>query len=248
MKILIVGDSFVAGSGAEGLSYAFQLQYKKTIDVTVLDFAGGGNDVIAHHVLKNFSDYNAIIINWTSSCRYDVCYSDSKKIKIHKGRSCQHNEGEKLWIHSGGWRGSWQIDSTKPLFHTMYKNHFDIEDSWRRTLTHMLTIDVLLKNKPHLHLFSFNTFECVSFGDYEKNLEKEYNKSKWGKYKDQNKWLDLIDWSNVWFHINQKSSTGGIIDWCHDNTEDIGHHPSKESHTKFLNDVVEPWINNINEK
>ena len=34
------------------------------------------------------------------------------------------------------------------------------------------------------------------------------------------------------------------MDWCHDNTNDKGHHPTDYGHEQFYNLVVKPWLLN----
>jgi len=240
MKTLVVGDSFVYNRIP---TYALFLK-KIEPDVTIKGLIGGGNDIISYQLLCEFEKYDRFIINWTSTCRYDVLVSDETKKKFFERNSNHHVVNESYFINSGGWRGLWYRQSGKKLFDSMYKYHFDIENSWRVTLEYMLMVHKLLEGKPHIHFFSYDTFEAQDFGQYEKKDRKErvYNKQKWQNFLNKNKWTNLIDWDKVWFHKNEYTNTGGIMDWCHDNTLDDGHHPTERASREFVHKVLQPWL------
>lgn len=238
MKTLVVGDSFVANKID---TYAKFLQdIEPGVDVKGL--SGGGNDIISYQLLCELKKYDRFVINWTSTCRYDVLVSDEIKKKLFNNNCNHHFVNNHYFVNSGGWRGNWTKESTKDMFDGMYKYHFDIENSWRTTLQNMLLVHKLLQGKPHINFFSYDTFENVDFGAYEKNQTKHYNKSKWMQFKQKNSWLQHIDWDKVWFHKNSQTETGGVMDWCHDNTEDNGHHPSAQGAKAFLQTVLIPWL------
>ena len=238
MKTLVVGDSFVANKIP---TYAkFLQEIEPGVDVKGL--SGGGNDIISYQLLCEFEKYDRFIINWTSTCRYDVLVSDDIKKKFFNNNCNYHFVNNHYFVNSGGWRGNWTKESTKDMFDGMYKYHFDIENSWRTTLQNMLLVHKLLQSKPHINFFSYDTFENVDFGAYEKNQTKHYNKSKWIRFKQKNSWLQHIDWDKVWFHKNSQTETGGVMDWCHDNTEDNGHHPSAQGSKAFLQTILIPWL------
>ena len=108
-------------------------------------------------------------------------YNHETKKKFFQRNINDHWVNESYFINSGGWRGLWYRQSGKKLFDSMYKYHFDIENSWRVTLEYMLMVHKLLEGKPHIHFFSYDTFEAQDFGQYEKKDRKErvYNKQKW---------------------------------------------------------------------
>jgi len=242
MKILIVGSSLVNSE-----SWAHMLKNSSTHDIDIHQFNGGGNEIISHTIMNHYEDYDAFINVWSPTDGVDILYSDRRKIKLHSGQSAQTKDGKNLWVHSAGWSGSWHVDSTDGVFRSYYKNQFDAEDSWQKTLARILVVHKLISNKPHLDMFSHNTLERISFGMHDKNSLKEYDKEKWKSFKEQTQWVKLIDWSSFWFHSNEVSNTGGIMDWCHDNTSDDGLHPSVQGHEQFLNNIIKPWINNLNE-
>jgi len=245
-KTLIVGDSFVSDI------------VKTYADCIVQDYAckkiglsGGGNTIIADTVISNFIDFDNIIINWTSACRYDILNTDKSLIKMFKlSKNTHHVIDNKFWLISGGWRGSWRITETKFIFEPLYKYHFQIEDAWRRSLQNVLLVQNLLSNnnKNFFQMFSYDMFECQSFAHQSKQdrSQRIYNKKRWKKFCNNNSWLKFIDWNKIWFNSNQYSNTGGIMDWCHDNTEDTDHHPTKEGHEQFYQSIIKPWLDQHN--
>jgi len=238
MKTLVVGDSFVTNKIQ---TYADHL-CKIESDVVVKGLPGSGNDLISHVLLNEYKNYDRFIINWTSTCRYDLLISDDIKQNLYLDNCNHHYYNNQLFVNSGGWRGNWQKESTNTMFSSMYKHHFDVENSWRTTLQNMVMVHQLLQNKPHINFFSYDTFECIDFGSYEKQNTKNYDGKKWEKFKQKNKWISNIEWNNVWFHKNSYTNTGGVMDWCHDNTDDTGHHPSGEGAKMFLLKVLTPWL------
>jgi len=238
MKTLVVGDSFVANK----IDTYAKLLHDIQPDVTVKGLSGSGNDLISYQILTELHKHDRFIINWTSTCRYDVLVSDKIKRDFFANDCNYHFVNDYYFVNSGGWRGNWTKESTKDMFNGMYKYHFDIENSWRTTLQNMLLVHKLLQDKPHINFFSYDTFENVDFGAYEKNQTKHYNKSRWSLFKQKNPWLKQIDWDKVWFHKNSQTETGGIMDWCHDNTKDIGHHPSSHGAKAFLQTILIPWL------
>lgn len=254
-KILIVGDSFVGDIdnyeyyGVDTYAHYVIKNYKG--HSTMLGIPGSGNDCIANTVLTHFEKYNLIIINWSSTCRYDILLTDKKLIKLFKNQATANKIIDNaFWLFSGGWRGFWSRESAKYIFESLYKYHFQIEDSWRRTLEKILLVQKLLDqhNKKHLHIFSYDTFESQSFGDYEKEFQPKriYNKQKWQKFSQTQHITKLIDWNKIWFHKNQYSNTGGIMDWCHDYTSDTGHHPTTVGHQQFYQSIIKPWLEQHN--
>ena len=246
MSTLIVGDSFVHDIVQ---TYA-DLARKENKNIKIIGLPGAGNDAIANTVVSKFKSFDNIIINWTSCCRYDVQINSHRLIKSVKGGSNNSVIDNKFWLHSGGWRGNWREDVSKFVFEPMYKYHFNIEDSWRRTLQNILMVQKTLdcEQKNYLNLFSYDTFVSQSFSDYEKEYQSSrlYNKNKWHKFLTNNTWTRLIDWKKVWFHKNQHSDTGGILDWCHDNTFDTSHHPTEKGHQQFYQSVFKPWLDQHN--
>ena len=120
MKTLVVGDSFVYNRIP---TYALFLK-KIEPDITIKGLIGGGNDIISYQLLCEFEKYDRFIINWTSTCRYDVLVSDETKKKFFERNSNHHVVNESYFINSGGWRGLWYRQSGKKLFDSMYKYHF----------------------------------------------------------------------------------------------------------------------------
>jgi len=86
MKTLVVGDSFVYNRIP---TYALFLK-KIEPDVTIKGLIGGGNDIISYQLLCEFEKYDRFIINWTSTCRYDVLVSDETKKKFFERNSNHH--------------------------------------------------------------------------------------------------------------------------------------------------------------
>lgn len=247
-KILICGGSFVHENGS--FTYADHIKADFS-DVTVIGVPGAGNDLTSNIVLSNFLEYETIIIDWTPTSRYDIQISDQNLIKLFEDIDIKKSFiDNNYWLMSGGSGSQHTQPGFNKIWHVLWKYHFQIEDSWRRTLQQILCTQQLLTNynKNHLSLFSNDTFENQSFGDYEKEFQhtRSYDKSKWLKFLKNNKWTDLVDWPAIWFHKNQYTSTGGILDWCHDNTEDIGHHPSNNGHKQFYQSVLKPWIEAYN--
>ena len=242
MKTLVVGDSFVANKIDTYAKFLKDIQP----DVTIKGLSGSGNDLICYQILAELHQHDRFVINWTSTCRYDVLVSDKTKRNIFANDCNYHFVNDYYFVNSGGWRGNWIKESTKDMFDNMYKYHFDIENSWRTTLQNMLLVHKLLQGKPHINFFSYDTFENVNFGAYEKNQTKHYNRSKWNQFKQKNSWIQHIDWDKVWLHKNTHTETGGIMDWCHDNTQDTGHHPSSDGAKAFLQRVLIPWLAQTN--
>ena len=238
MKTLVIGDSFVQNKNT---TYAHFLS-DIVSNVTVRGLSGSGNDLISYLFLTEYKKFDRFIINWTSTCRYDVLVSDDIKKNIFRNKCNHHFVNSHYFVNSGGWRGNWIKESTKDMFDPMYKYHFDMENSWRTTLQNILMVHTLLQGKPHINFFSYDTFECASYGAYEKQFTKKYDKSRWEKFIKKNKWTDEIDWNKIWFHKNAHTNTGGIMDWCHDNTNDHGHHPSADGAKAFLQKVLLPWL------
>jgi len=245
-KILLVGDSFV-----KDVVPTYANCVAKEFSCDVIGLPGSGNDCISNTVMSNFLPYECIIINWSSTCRYDIQITDKFLIKMFKTDGPTHNiVNNKFWLSSGGWRGLWQKLSHKVIFEAIYKHHFQIEDAWRRSLTNILLTQNLLynENKKIFQMFSYDTFESQSFCEYEKKYQSTrlYNKERWQKFCQANSWIKNIRWDDIWFYKNQYTSTGGIMDWCHDNTDDIGHHPTEKGHQQFYHSIIKPWIEQHN--
>ena len=51
---------------------------KQIANVDIIGIPGAGNDAIANTVLSKFNDYDNVIINWTSTCRYDLQLSSNQ--------------------------------------------------------------------------------------------------------------------------------------------------------------------------
>ena len=246
MNTLIVGDSFVHDI-VKTYADCARKDYK---DIQIIGLPGAGNDAIANTVLQNFKNFNKVIINWTSTCRYDIHISEKKLIKNLKKGTTNAVIDNKFWLFSGGWRGNWAKELSNFIFKPLYANNFDIEDSWRRTLQHILMVQKTLNcyNKKHLSIFSYDTFVSQSFSDYEKQYQatRLYNKNRWQKYLGSNNYTSLIDWQHIWFHKYKHSDTGGILDWCHDNTHDDSHHPTELGHQRFYHSIIKPWLEQDN--
>lgn len=242
MSTLIVGESFVHDIVT---TYAdICRQHYKT--VVPLGLPGAGNDLIANTVISKYKEYKNIIINWTSTCRYDILINEKSTINSLKRDSSYNVLDNQFWLCSGGWRGNWKNRSSEVFFKPMYRNHFYIEDSWRRTLQNIIMVQKLLEseNKNHISVFSYDTFVSQSFTDYEKKFQttKLYNKERWKKFLQNNEWTQTVDWSKIWMHKNQYTDTGGIMDWCHDNTTDTSHHPTTAGHKQFYQSIIKPWL------
>ena len=246
INTLIVGDSFVHDIVT---TYA-DVAKKQIANVDIIGIPGAGNDAIANTVLSKFNDYDNVIINWTSTCRYDLQLSSKSIIKNFRKGTSHAVIDNKFWLFSGGWRGNWQNESSGIVFKHMYANHFDTEDSWRRTLHNIIMVQKTLsqQNKQHLSIFSYDTFISQSFCDYEKQYQatRQYDKQKWQNYLNDNSYTNFVDWASIWFHKNKYSNTGGVMDWCHDNTKDTSHHPSNQGHQAFYQYVIQPWIEQHN--
>lgn len=246
MKTLIIGDSFVHDIVTTYADIA-KKEYKKVIP---FGLPGAGNDLIANTILLKYKEFDNIIINWTSSCRYDILINDKSIIKLLYKNSTHHIIENQFFLCSGGWRGNWIATRSKNIFESMYRNHFNVEDSWRRTLQNIIMVQQILEseNINHISFFSYDTFICQSFTDYEKKFQatKLYDKNKWQKFLQKNKWTHVVDWSKVWMHKNQYTDTGGIMDWCHDNTTDTSHHPTTAGHEQFYQSIIKPWLEQHN--
>lgn len=250
MKTVIIGESFTKSRDTEkkrNETYAWYLQQTQN-NIDILAFPGSGNDLLSYVALSEIDNYDRFIINWTSTCRYDMMVNDKTKFEFYRGRCDDHLYKENLFVCSGGWRAYWNEQPTKHLFHAMYKYHFDIENSWRTSLQNILAVHQLLekKNKTHINFFSYDTFENQSFGAYEKKYKKLYNKKRWENFKIKNNWINNINWNAVWFHKNNFTNTGGILDWCHDNTDDDWHHPSGYAAKEFATKIIVPWLEQTN--
>ena len=80
MNTLIVGDSFVHDI-VKTYADCARKDYK---DIQIIGIPGAGNDAIANTVMQNFQNFDKVIINWTSTCRYDIHISEKKLIKNFK--------------------------------------------------------------------------------------------------------------------------------------------------------------------
>ena len=249
-KILIVGDSFVSNSGVydKTITYAKHVaQDFNSVDIKAIP--GAGNSSICNAVLSNFKSYNIVIINWTDTSRYDIQLQDKESINYYKQTNNQIAMlDQNLWLMSNGLRGYRNNKDSIKLWEPIYKKYFQVEDCWRKTLEQLLLVQSLLKihGKKFINFFSFDTFTPMSFIEFEKKFQttKNYNQKRWKNFLKHNSWLDYIDWNQVWFWKNKYTETGGIMDWCHDNTNDKGHHPTDDGHEQFYNLVVKPWLLN----
>ena len=102
----------------------------------------------------------------------------------------------------------------------------------------------MLKNKHQLNLFYSDTLEKTPDGVYDKNLPKDYNRERWEKFKETCSYVEHIDWDTFWFHKNVHSNTGGLVQYCHDNSDTTGTHPSPEGHKIIFENIIRPWLNN----
>jgi hypothetical protein len=247
-KILIVGESFVAGSSVYDKTKTYAKHVAEDFDnVEIKAVPGAGNSSIAHTVLSNFQKFDILIINWTDTSRYDIQVYDKDTIKFYKHTDNQIAMiDQTFWLMSCGYRGYRNNKDSLKLWEPIYKKYFQVEDCWRRTFEQLLLVQTILKthNKKVINYFSFDTFTPNSFIEFEKKYQatKYYNQKRWNKFKNNNAWLSLIDWSQIWFWKNKYTDTGGIMDWCHDNTRDISHHPTDDGHEQFYNSVAKPWL------
>ena len=78
-KILIVGDSFVAGSSVYDKTKTYAKHVAEDFDnVEIKAIPGAGNSSICNAVLSNFKSFNVVIINWTDTSNgsdQDMTYS-----------------------------------------------------------------------------------------------------------------------------------------------------------------------------
>lgn len=216
-------------------------------NVEIKAVPGAGNSSICNAVLSNFKSFDIVIVNWTDTSRYDIQIEDKETINFYKQTNNQMSMiDQNLWLMSCGFRGYRNNKDSIELWQTIYKKYFQVEDCWRKTFEQLLLVQSLLKihKKKLINFFSFDTFTPVSFIEFEKKYQtkKIYNQKKWEKFLKNNSWLNYVDWSQVWFWKNKYTKTGGIMDWCHDNTDDIGHHPTDNGHKQFYNSIVKPWL------
>ena len=81
MKTLVVGDSFVTNKIETYADHLCKIQS----DIVVKGLPGSGNDLISHVLLNEYKNYDRFIINWTSTCRYDLLISDDIKQHLKVG-------------------------------------------------------------------------------------------------------------------------------------------------------------------
>lgn len=247
MKILVVGCSVVRGAHIQTPSWAEMLKEGSNHQVDMVQSNGMGNEYISHVILQNIEKYDAFVTVWSPADGRDICYSDKKKVKLFSSSGCTSKENNHLWVHAGGFNGSWHVEQTESVFRPYYKNQFDIIDSWYNLLSRILLVNQMLKNKHQLNLFYSDTLVKTPDGIYDKNLQKDYNKERWQHFKETCSYVNHIDWSTFWFHHNEHSNTGGLVQYCHDNSDTTGTHPTEEGHQKILNEIINPWLNNCNE-
>tara|TARA_Y100001937_G_C7097198_1_gene320675 strand:+ start:305 stop:1045 length:741 start_codon:yes stop_codon:yes gene_type:complete len=244
MKILIVGCSVVRGAYMETPSWAEMVKQETQHEVDMIQSNGMGNEYISHVILQNMKNYDAFITVWSPADGRDICYSDRKKVKLFSSSGCTSKENDNLWVHAGGFNGSWHVEQTEPVFRPYFKNQFDVIDSWYNMLSRILLVNEMLKNKHQLNLFYSDTLEKTPDGVYDKNLPKDYNRERWEKFKETCSYVEHIDWDTFWFHKNAHSNTGGLVQYCHDNSDTTGTHPSPEGHKIIFENIIRPWLNN----
>ena len=245
MKIFVVGCSVVRGAHVEDPSWAEIIQQETNHKVDMVQANGMGNEYISHIVLQNIENYDAFIPVWSPADAKDICYSDKKKIKLFSNAGCISKDNDNLWVHSGGLNGSWHVEQTESVFRSYYKNQFDIIDSWTNLLSRMLLVNQMLKNKKQLNLFYSDTLEKTPDGTFDKELSKDYNKERWQKFKQHWTYSNHIDWDTFWFHKNNHSNTGGLLQYCHDHSDTTGTHPSAEGHKIIFDEIIKPWLNKL---
>jgi len=73
MKILAVGDSFTYGSDLEDRAQAWPNLLAKKLDATVTNLGkpGGGNTQIVRNIVEHATDYNLVVVGWSSPGRVE---------------------------------------------------------------------------------------------------------------------------------------------------------------------------------
>ena len=244
MKILIVGDSFVQDGSTKSLKTSYAWLAKKQmqeIKFDIIGMIGAGNFAIGTTVLESYKNHNAVIINWSGISRYDLIISDKTKKKLfQKPHALSSTTTNLMFTHSGG-PSSYQLHTTGETFKNLYKYHYDDVHKTIETLQMIMLVNLFLDKIPVLNLFSY---------DCQLNLEEILQKYKW---------TNFIPWEKFWFHKNKSTNTGGIIDWCYDNSgndlyyhpntdkDPKGRHPTNLGHAEFSKKILVPWINKLND-
>ena len=153
------------------------------------------------------SDNSVVIVMWSGIDRVDIAVSSKEQFYFIDERRDDVND----WLHSGG------NNPIKKHFNDYYKTYHTEEDSYLKTLQHIIGVQEFLSNRniPHLFLTYMDIFT-----------------DRYRKYKRAKNLENHINWNK--FHF-PNGKFGGMEEWVGDNnfTYLQDGHPTPESHRKF---------------
>jgi len=244
-------NAFLTGcSFLDPAHWSFIIEDKNFKNKEINNFLGGGNNVIVANLIQQITkkQYDFVFVSFSGFDRDDFIIDAECEVPFDYHSHTRDAMGN-MWIHSGGFGGSYQFEDKQNIFKPRYKVGFNDIHQIEINCNLILSAQLLLKNLniPYIFCFYSNQLEVKNFTVNDSCGGNGISKREYVSISANKKYiscLELIDWDKFWFYENEHSKYCGLEEYAYDlgsgYLQEDQHHPTEKTNYKFWYEEIIP--------